>query len=301
MIRLEWRAAAGSGAAALVVAAVAVSTGSQAGAAGQSGAVPRGTTTAPTPTPTATPTSTPTATPTSTPTPTPTPTDVGRRPLLPNLQSLKAGSVRITTSNGRRRLLFSSTLANVGKGPLEVVPRPGRKCPKGERGVDQAVYQDANRDRRYQRLDEHRRTFRPSGCMHFHKAHNHWHIDASARYWLTMPHQTASIVRHSKVSFCLRDSHRLPDRRRGAVYGACSRDRKQGITPGWADLYQWFLPGQSLSLPKQLKRGVYCLRQEADPRNTLRESDETDNASVRALRIRGTRVTYLDHPVRRCN
>jgi len=130
--------------------------------------------------------------------------------------------------------------------------------------------------------------------MVFHPAHNHWHIDASARYWLTRPGAAAALARHAKVSFCLRDTRRLPDRTRAPVYGACSRDQRQGITPGWSDVYEWFLEGQSLALPRHLPRGLYCLHQLADPLNVFRESNETDNESVRALRIRGTRGRYVD-------
>jgi hypothetical protein len=305
-VRLDWPVAGAAGAAALVIAAVAVSSGSSAGAAGSPDDVRRpvaaatGTDTT-TPTPTAPPTATPTVTPTSTPTatPTPTPTDVGRRPLLPNLRTLKASEVRIVKRGSVRRLRFSSTLANVGVGPLEVVPRPGNRCPKGKRDVAQAVYQDRNRDLRYERATERHRVFRQSGCMEFHPAHNHWHVDASARYWLTRPRVDTVLVRHAKVSFCLRDSRRLPDRQRAAVYGACSRDKRQGITPGWGDVYEWFLPGQELTLPRHLPRGLYCLHQRADPLNVLRESNETDNDSVRALRIRRTHVHYVD--TRRCS
>ena len=134
--------------------------------------------------------------------------------------------------------------------------------------------------------------------MEFHPSHNHWHVDASARYWLTKPGDTEMIARHRKVSFCLRDTIRLPDRTRHAFYGACSRDARQGITPGWGDVYQWFLPGQALILPRGLPKGTYCLYQRADPLDLFRESDETDNDSVRALRIKRKHVRYL--PTSRC-
>jgi hypothetical protein len=309
-VRLDWRIAGGAGAAALVVVTLAVSTGAQAGAAGSPDDVrrlaPAGTgTDTPTPTPPPPTPTPPTPTPPTptppTPTPappTPTPTDVGPRPLLPNLHSLKASGVRIVKHGGVRRLRFSSTLANVGVGPLEVVPVLGERCPKGERDVAQAVYQDRNGDHRYQRATEHWRVFRHAGCMQFHPAHNHWHIDASARYWLTKPGVVDPVVRHSKVSFCLRDTRLLPNRNRAAAYGACSRDRRQGITPGWGDVYAWFLPGQELILPRHLPRGLYCLHQQSDPLDALRESDETDNSSVRALWIRRTHVHYVD--TRRC-
>jgi hypothetical protein len=214
--------------------------------------------------------------------------------LLPNLRSLKASDVRIVKSGGVRRLRFSSTLVDVGVGPLEILPQPGNRCPKGKRDVAQAIYQDKNGDHRYQRAVERHRVFRQSGCMEFHPAHNHWHVDASARYWLTKPGALGALTRHSKVSFCLRDSHWLPDRTRRAVYGFCTRDNRQGITPGWGDLYQWFLPGQELILPPHLPRGLYCLHQRSDPLDVFRESNETDNDSVRAVRIRRTTVRYDD-------
>jgi hypothetical protein len=195
-----------------------------------------------------------------------------------------------------RSLRFGSSLANVGVGPLEVVPRPSAQCHHGKRGVDQAVYQDTNGNGRFSRSTEHRRVFRPSGCMHFHPEHNHWHVEASARYWLTRAGHTTVITRHRKVSFCLRDSDRLQSGTVSAFYGACSRDRRQGISIGWRDLYQAFLPGQSLRLPKRVGADTYCLWQEADPLDVIRESNETDNVSVRAIRItRTNRVRLLEN------
>jgi hypothetical protein len=276
-VRLDWKVAGGSGAAALVIAALAVATGSHAGRGHDLGRLQPAADGAQA---------------------TPTPTDIGHHPLLPNMDSLKAKGVHIVKRAGVRHLLFTSTLVNRGIGPLEVVPQPGKLCPAGKRDVAQAIYQDKNRDGHYQRLLEHKRVFRQAGCMQFHPSHNHWHVDASAKYWLTKPGDTESIVRHSKVSFCLRDSIRLPDRTRHSFYGACSRDARQGITPGWGDVYQWFLPGQELILPKPLPRGLYCLHQRADPLDLFRESDEADNDSVRALRIRRTHVHYK--PTSRC-
>jgi hypothetical protein len=67
---------------------------------------------------------------------------------------------------------------------------------------------------------------------------------------------------------------------------------------GWADVYQSFLPGQALHLPKRLQNGRYCVRVTVDPLNQLKESDNTDNASVRAIRIRNPSVEPI--PVRAC-
>ena len=126
--------------------------------------------------------------------------------------------------------------------------------------------------------------------MVFHPAHNHWHIEASAKYQLTRPGDSTPLARSSKVSFCLRDTVHYQPSHRKAFYGACSRDRRQGISPTWGDLYQWFLPDQDLVLPPSLRRGLYCLSLVADPTDEFRESDESNNASVRAIHIRDTTV-----------
>ena len=120
---------------------------------------------------------------------------------------------------------------------------------------------------------------------------DHWHVDGSAAYALTQAGSATPLVARSKVSFCLRDSDRL---RRGEgapeTYGECARDRRQGISVGWSDVYDASLDGQTLPLPGSIGDGDYCLRLRADPRNLFRESDETDNASAVPVRLRGTRV-----------
>ena len=186
------------------------------------------------------------------------------------------------------------TSVGVGVGPLEVHRRPGTRCPKGEQGVDQAVYQDHDGNGRFSGSKDHERVFRPSGCEHVDPGEDRWHIDAAARYWLTRAGHSAVIARRPKVSFCLRDSARLPSATTTAFYLACSRNGRKGITVGWSDLYQSFLPGQSLRLPKRVGGHTYCLWQQADPLDLFRESNETDNISVRAIWItRHNHVRYL--------
>ncbi len=213
--------------------------------------------------------------------------------LLPNLRSLPATDVQLVRDGQRRTLRFASTLANVGVGPMELVPQERVPCPRGQRGAAQAVYHDGDGDGRFARRADRRTELVATGCMLFHPTHGHWHFDASARYELTAASNGETVGVQDKVSFCLRDSERLrtgevPTQRR--AYRQCERDRRQGITVGWTDVYDPSLPGQSFRLPRAAPDGVYCLRLEADPDGLLRESDETDNGSVRAIRITGARV-----------
>jgi hypothetical protein len=287
--RWGWAYAAGS---AVVVAGLVIATpafGARTPAGVSTSAV------TPTPEPTVTPTPEPTVTPTPTPTPVP-PSDL----LAPDVIALPAGDLGIQVRSDGRRLRFASSLGNIGTGPLEVRPNRNQPCPEGQHNSTQVIFRDSNADgiynpRRDTSLARHR-----AGCMIFHPFHDHWHFKASARYTLLKAKQPERVVvsARRKVSFCLRDTGRVPARygtwTYPETYGACSKYSPQGISVGWMDVYQSFLAGQSLQLPKSLKNGLYCLETVVDPLDQLFESDNTNNSSVRALHIKGNRVTGRD-------
>ncbi|HLF37050.1 MAG TPA: lysyl oxidase family protein, partial [Anaerolineales bacterium] len=66
-----------------------------------------------------------------------------------------------------------------------------------------------------------------------------------------------------------------------------------GLSVGWADVYDHYLPGQSIDI-SGLPDGIYALMSTADPYNLIQESDETNNAAVVYLEIKGTQVSILD-------
>lgn len=136
--------------------------------------------------------------------------------------------------------------------------------------------------------------------MVFHPAHDHWHFEAAARFTLFRPtHRSTILVRTRKMSFCLRDSQRVPAAfgvfHQAQFYDACARDLPQGISPGWVDVYSSYLVGQAMTLPSRLRDGIYCLGVRVDPLNELRESDETDNTSVHAFRLHGNHLAAVHH------
>lgn len=60
--------------------------------------------------------------------------------LLPDMTTLPASSVSLETSGGGTRMLrFGTTLANVGDGPMEVIPDADAPCPDNERYFAQEV------------------------------------------------------------------------------------------------------------------------------------------------------------------
>ncbi|MGH8825898.1 MAG: lysyl oxidase family protein [Jiangellaceae bacterium] len=243
----------------------------------------------------------PTPTETSLPPPDPQRVPVGAR-LLPNLRSLPAENVHLEFVDGQRRMRFASIIANAGIGPAVVVPDGLHPCPPGQRHASQVLYHDEAGNGRYDRTTDVVTTTRTGGCMLDHPEHEHWHFDAMARYTLTRPGESSPLVASDKVSFCLRDNRETATAspvRPTQFYGDCARDRVQGITPGWADVYSADLADQHLDLPADLPDGSYCLHNEADPRELLLETDDDDNASVVTIRITATSVT-LD-PTDRCS
>jgi hypothetical protein len=227
--------------------------------------------------------------------------------LKPNLVVLKAADLYIQHAGGERYLRFESGLGNIGRGPIEVRPNTNRPCPSGHHHATQIIYRDVDGSRWYRRAEDDRVARRSAGCMIFHPQHNHWHFQAASRYTLFQPakkSQQRNLVRvaRRKMSFCLRDSRPVPTSygsfQQPQHYGACSKYSPQGISTGWVDVYQSFLAGQALKLPRTARDGLYCLRIRVDPKNQLVESDDHDNTSMRAFTLTGDQITF--RRARRC-
>jgi lysyl oxidase len=101
-----------------------------------------------------------------------------------------------------------------------------------------------------------------------------------------------------KVSFCLADTeldgwlkkgtgprtYLAPDCLFPAYSDAVNDYLIQGITPGWADVYDWYLPDQFIEV-SGVPDGYYILETIADPDNTLLEADETNNCGGVVIRL----------------
>jgi hypothetical protein len=226
--------------------------------------------------------------------------------LKPNLVVLKANDLYIQRTSRGRYLRFESGLGNIGPGPIEVRPNTNRPCPSGRHHATQIIYRDMDGSKHFRRDVDNRVGRRSAGCMIFHPAHNHWHFQAASRYTLFQPgaerERNLVKVARKKMSFCLRDSERVPARygtfHQPQFYGACSRYSPQGISVGWVDIYQSFLAGQALKLPSNARNGLYCLGIKVDPKNQLVESNDRDNTSMRAFRLQGDKITF--RPAKRC-
>jgi hypothetical protein len=218
--------------------------------------------------------------------------------LLPNMRSLNPTDLQIEVVGKERRLRFAASLANVGPGPLLVLPQGRSKCPRGQHPAMQVLHRDAKNDGTFQLKGDKAELRRDVGCMLHHPGHKHWHYDAMARYSLRLPGNDVALVARNKVSFCLRDNRRVrvPAQMQVArQFRRCTRSSQgQGVSPGWTDLYKADLNGQWLRLPKGVDGDVLCLDLEADPRGQLIETNEMDNTTSIAIRVDGTKVRTVN-------
>jgi lysyl oxidase len=224
-------------------------------------------------------------------------------PLLPNLRTLAPRDFVVDREHGRRLLRMTTTIANVGRGPVELKPRKadcnGDGDPENDRAAVQRIYQDADGDGVFRPRVDRARSARRVGCFRFHRRHVHWHFKNFASYELARLSDGAVVASHDKVGFCLVDSlvvdDGLPGAPRSGVYRSCEPDAVQGLSVGYGDVYGRSLPGQFVDI-SGLPDGGYCLRSTVDPANKLDEARERDNSVTQALRLVGLTVTALSDP-----
>jgi hypothetical protein len=194
--------------------------------------------------------------------------------LLPDLLVLRdsLASTRLDTVTLRGRVLmrFSTSVANVGQGALEL--RASRILGADSREVLQRIY-----------LSDGSWRERLAGTFTFHQAHSHFHFDGWTEFRLleaTPDGGVGALVGTGiKTSFCLLDlvvhDPLNPFFPPLGSYDTCGAEF-QGISPGWADVYDSSLPEQWIDVTG-LAPGIYWLEVEVDPEGLLVEGDETNN------------------------
>lgn len=242
----------------------------------------------------------------------------GPAALAPDLVTLAIQQENLLVApdeKGRTVMRLSNEIGNRANGPLEVFPGPASAdCdedgdPANDRDASQRIFADTNGSGGYEGGVDVVESERGFGCMRYHAAHDHWHVLDIARYELRRE-ATGELVAHSrKIGFCFTDTRlAFPSvvSPPAAIYpvgsakpSGCDANSTQGISPGWADLYAFALPGQQLRVGG-LPRGKYCLTSRADPLDLIEELDENNNVRrVRlTLRPRKLRVRKLDGPCR---
>jgi hypothetical protein len=105
-------------------------------------------------------------------------------------------------------------------------------------------------------------------AFEFHDCHGHFHLEGWASYSLELPDGTLAAIGH-KQSFCITDTVRVVpgSPRMGFTCGF------QGISSGWADVYDRGVPGQWVDV-SGLPGGAYVLVLEVNPDGVLVEADD---------------------------
>jgi lysyl oxidase len=213
------------------------------------------------------------------------------KPLLPDLVVAPPRQILVATEfNGRKWLHFTTSIANVGPGPIEI---DGARFQGGDWDAWQRIVRSNGSSYRVP-LPDVRFVYQGS------KDHGHWHIRGAARYELWRLGEIAKI--RTKRGFCLYDSSRyrseLPDTPPVAKYprqgcGAkSSLFLRTGVSVGWKDDYFWRIIGQRMDLTN-LPNGRYRLINRVDPRNFFRETDERNNTTWADILVRDRTVDVI--------
>lgn len=203
-------------------------------------------------------------------------------PVYPDLVPIQTSRIFVDKEGSDYYLRFDSTTANYG-GPLEiVVPSLANKQ------IYQKIY-DAKMGGKVVI------NTKIGADILYHPTHNHFHFQEFNDFSL-VKRDSKGIYRETsylgdKSSFCILDLMRVasggPSYR---TYGACGAT-KQGLSPGWADIYDASLPGQYIKLGKSmLPDGQYGIRTTADPSNKLFESNDNNNTMVSYFSVVGGRI-----------
>jgi hypothetical protein len=108
----------------------------------------------------------------------------------------------------------------------------------------------------------------------FSPCHGHYHLRGFTNYELLALDGTL-VITGRKQAFCLMDTERW-DPAAGPAKYTCG---DQGISAGWADVYDRSLDGQWLDVTG-VRPGRYLLRVSVDFGNLFPEADENDNSAT---------------------
>jgi hypothetical protein len=179
-------------------------------------------------------------------------------------------AIDTTTMAGHKLLRLTTATPNIGTGPLEL--RGGAVAGNQQQVLQRIFRTDGSSSDRV------------AGTFTFHQAHQHIHFDDWCVYRLRevgAGQTVGPILRTgSKTSFCILDlqvyDSGVPGYNPLGVYRTCGATT-QGITPGWADIYNKELTDQWVDVTG-VPDGTYWLEAEVDPDDLILESDETNNA-----------------------
>jgi hypothetical protein len=191
-------------------------------------------------------------------------------------------------SGARRCLRFDQTVANDGLGPIEL-----RYRGELDQRMRQRVYRSDGSTR-----DE------AVGATQWHAIHGHFHYAGYAQAYLyeaTEDGGRGRLLRSGrKAGFCLVDAVNPWFGRAGdspkayLLEDVCQLSKADdrgpymwaGISPGWADVYPWFIADQYIEV-SGIRDGTYVLELRVNLDGAIQESSYDDNAASALIRLSG--------------
>jgi hypothetical protein len=201
--------------------------------------------------------------------------------VLPDLDQVVPRSLAILVEGDQERLIFTSAVENVGRGPLVIA---GRRAETLE--PDMSARQLVRL--REGGTDEYPLHMRLEFVVS--ETHQHWHLLGFERYQLRTP-AGEPIGRDRKTGFCLGDRYdrrsqvRIPGEPPHAVWiHNCAKNQPerlrvlQGISPGYGDDYVPNLEGQFVDVT-DVPAGRYLLVHRVNADADIHESNYENNAA----------------------
>jgi len=210
--------------------------------------------------------------------------------LLPDLDERAPLAVSVRwggpPGNLHPRLVFTSTVENVGFGPLVVEGRrQSTRVPTMR--ADQLVRLRSGGFERFDRVGRMRYNVSPS--------HSHWHLQPFEQYELRTV-DGRQLVRDHKSGFCLTNDYRSPLPTLGprgtqrVDKTDCGRDKPgarhvlEGISVGWGDIYVPAKEGQYIDL-NGIPYSDYVLVHSVNVGRLLHETNYANDASSMRIRL----------------
>jgi Lysyl oxidase len=205
---------------------------------------------------------------------------------LPDLQTLPAYGIQLTRHGF---LDFAATEWDAGPAPMVI---DGFRNPVAPRlmGSYQYFYNPDGTPAGHKRIGKMEWDPRPG--------HEHWHFEDFARYSLLDASQNEVVLSH-KQGFCLANTDMVDFTVPGAVWNPYNTDLttacgdlsslavREVLLTGSGDTYYQSLPGQSFNV-KDLPNGIYYVKIEVNPNGNMWETDKTNNASLRQIKLTGS-------------
>jgi hypothetical protein len=206
--------------------------------------------------------------------------------LLPDLAVSPPAELYIVQTGAGRELRFSTTVGNIGEGPLEILGRF-----------------DEERELAFATQLIHRREGAPIehelGTLDYDGGHGHWHTEDFVSFELWSYAEDGALeellASTGKIGFCLLDFTTIdPAPEHVAtvpLFDECHWSR-QGLSPGWQETYAAWLPGQALDITR-VPDGRYVIQTVLDPENRIIDAYDVNETVAVFIELAGTSIQVL--------